>query len=395
MLPSDPERALAARRTPGQAFRDLSRAIQDTLNRAAIRTADRPLIGRALQSVARSWTAIWWIAVTSIAACAAWSVSLIVGLSSPVPAAVAAVLTVALSLNRSLRTGISLVGATAVALVVAFVLYQAWGLHVWTAGVIVAASLVIGRVMRLGAEGSLQIPATALFVYVLGENLTDEVIFNRILATLLGVAVGVLFSLIAHPERPEERITENLSDLGHRLADLLVSMGDTAGERATRREAAEWLTQARKLSLEVRELGSEIDELALGRRFAVGAERAVGRALRDQFALIESTCAHVNDIARGIFDATSRGSVVLPEGFGDLLASTGNALSIHADAMPRGLEDRDPDTGVLRALEVVEEDRSRSVATIKELDDTGALLLGGALVTEVDRMVDRLSGSGR
>jgi len=305
------------------------------------------------------------------------------------------VLTVALSLNRSLRTGVSLVGATAVALIVAFVLYQAWGLHVWTAGVIVAASLVIGRVMRLGAEGSLQIPATALFVYVLGENLTDEVILNRILATLLGVAVGVLFSLIAHPERPEERITENLSDLGHRLANLLVSMGDTAGERATRREAAEWLTQARRLSLEVRELGSEIDELALGRRFAVGAERAVGRALRDQFALIESTCAHVNDIARGIFDATSRGSVVLPEGFGDLLASTGNALSIHADAMPRGLEDRDPDTGVLRALEVVEEDRSRTVATIKELDDTGALLLGGALVTEVDRMVDRLSGSGR
>ena len=50
---------------------------------------------------------------------------------------------------------------------------------------------------------------------------------------------------------------------------------------------------------------------------------------------------------------------------------------------------------MLRALEVVEEDRSRSVATIKELDDTGALLLGGALVTEVDRMVDRLSGSGR
>jgi len=57
------------------------------------------------------------------------------------------------------------------------------------------------------------------------------------------------------------------------------------------------------------------------------------------------------------------------------------------------LDERDPDTGVLRALEVVEEDRSRSVATIKELDDTGALLLGGALVTEVDRMVDRLSGS--
>ena len=393
MLPADPQRALRVRRTPGQGFRDLSRAIQQALDTAARRTEGKGLWGQLLQAIARGWTTLWWIAVTSIAACAAWSASLLLGLKSPVPAAVAALLTVALSLNRSLRTGISLVVATAVALVLAFVVYQAWGLHVWTAGVIVASSLIIGRMMRLGPEGSLQIPATALFVYVLGENLTDGVIVNRILATLLGVAIGLAFSFIAHPERPEERITETLSDLGHRLGDLLVAMGDSAERSATRRQAAEWLTDARRISLEVREVGQEIDDLGLGKRLAVGSERAVGRALRDQFSLLESTSAHVNDIARGIFDATSRGSIVLPEGVGALLVSTGAALSVHADSLPQSLEDGDPATGVLRALEVVEEERSRSVASIKELDDTGALLLGGALVTEVDRMVDRLSTS--
>lgn len=393
VLPPDAQRSMRVRRTPGQVFRDLSRGIQRALDRAARKAEGRGLWGRLLLAVARGWTTMWWIAITSIAACAAWAASLLVGLKSPVAAAVAALLTVALSLNRSLRTGISLVVATAVALILAFVVYQAWGLHVWTAGVIVATSLIIGRVMRLGTEGSLQIPATALFVYVLGEGLTDGVIINRILATLLGVAIGLLFSFIAHPERPEERITDTLADLGRRLGDLLVAMGDSAERAATRRQAAEWLTEARRISLEVREVGQEIDELGLGKKLAVGSERAVGRALRDQYALLESTTAHVNDIARGIFDATSGGSVMLPDGFAGLLASTGAALTVHADSLPQSLEDGDPATGVLRALEVVEEERSRSVASIKELDDTGALLLGGALVTEVDRMVDRLSTS--
>lgn len=392
MLPADPERHSRMRRTPAQSFRDLSRSVQTWLDSAARRTAGHGPWGRAVQALARSWTTVWWIAITSIAACAAWSASLLVGLTSPVAAAVGALLTVALSLNRSLRTGLSLVVATAVALVLAFVVYQAWGLHVWTAGFIVATSLIIGRVMRLGAEGSLQIPATALFVYVLGDGLTDGVIVNRILATLLGVGIGVLFSLIAHPERPEERITETLADLGGRLGDLLMSMGAAASSSATRREAAEWLTQARRLSAEVRAVGQELDDLGLDTRLTVGSERAAGRALREQYTLLESTCAHVNDIARGIFDATSRGAVALPDGFGGLLSSTGAALSAHAEALPQSLEDGDPATGVLRALDAVEEDRSRSVASIKELDDTGALLLGGAIVTEVDRMTRRLAG---
>jgi hypothetical protein len=76
-----------------------------------------------------------------------------------------------------------------------------------------------------------------------------------------------------------------------------------------------------------------------------------------------------------------------------MLTSTGEALSVHADSMERAIVDGDPATGVLAALEVVEEERSRSVAELKEMDDTGALLLGGSLVSEVDQMAKRLAGS--
>lgn len=397
MLATTPPKAMRTSvRTPGTLVRDVSRAIQEALDSAVRRAPEGSVAQRLIRAAARTWPTAWLIGVTALAACTAWVAALLLDISAPVPAAVGAVITVALSLNRSLRTGLSLVGATAAALVVAFALYQWWGLHVWTVGVLVVVSLVIGRLMRLGPEGSLQIPVTALFVYFMGEALTDDVIVTRIIATLLGVAIGLVFSFVAHPERPEERITERLADLGGRLGSLLVVMGEVSGDRLTRRQATEWLTEARSLAVETRRLGEEIEELGLGRRWSVGSERAVGRAILDQFSLLQQTSDHVNSIARGLFDATSRGAVRLPDGVGQMLSSTGEALSVHADSLGRALVDGDPATGVLAALELVEEERTRSVAELKGLDDTGALLLGGSLVNEVDQMAKRLSGtSGR
>ena len=394
MLASTPPKGMRTTvRTPGTLVRDISRSIQKALDSAVRRAPEGSLTQRLLRSAARSWATAWLIGITAIAACTAWVAALLLGIEAPVPAAAGAVITVALSLNRSMRTGLSLVGATAAALVVAFALYQWWGLHVWTVGVLVVISLIIGRMMRLGPEGSLQIPVTALFVYFMGEALTNDVIVTRIVATLLGVAIGLVFSLIAHPERPEERVTERLSEIGGRLGTLLSAMGDVSGDRLTRRQATEWLTEARTLAVETRHLGEEIEELGLGRRFSVGSERAVGRAILEQFSLLQQTCDHVNSIARGLFDATSRGAVRLPEGVGQMLSSTGEALSVHADSLERALVDGDPATGVLAALEVVEEERTRSVAELKEIDDTGALLLGGSLVNEVDQMAKRLAGT--
>jgi uncharacterized membrane protein YgaE (UPF0421/DUF939 family) len=394
MLASTPPKAMRTTvRTPGTLVRDISRSIQKALDSAVRRAPEGSLTQRLLRSAARSWATAWLIGITAIAACTAWVAALLLGIEAPVPAAAGAVITVALSLNRSMRTGLSLVGATAAALLVAFALYQWWGLHVWTVGVLVIVSLIIGRVLRLGPEGSLQIPVTALFVYFLGEALTNDVIVTRIVATLLGVAIGLAFSFVAHPERPEERMTEQLSEIGGRLGALLVAMGHVSGDRLTRRQSTEWLTEARALAVETRHLGGEIEELGLGRRFSVGSERAVGRAILDQYSLLQQTSDHVNSIARGLFDATSRGAVRLPEGVGQMLSSTGEALSVHADSMERALTDSDPATGVLAALEVVEEKRTRSVAELKEMDDTGALLLGGSLVNEVDQMAKRLAGS--
>lgn len=380
---------------PGQVIRDISGAVQRILDAAARRAAVGSFTARVLGVAAAQWTTAWLIAVTALAASVAWLGALLLHLSTPVPAAVGAVLTVALSVNRSLRTGLSLLLATAAALILAFVLYRTWGIHVWTVALLVAASLIIGRVVRLGREGALQIPATALFVYVLGDQLTNQVIVQRMLATMLGVAIGVAFSFVAHPERPDQRVTEDLSDASRKLGALLDEIGRCTSLGVTRREATEWLTRSRELAVEVESIGDALDELHLGGRFAVGSERSRGRALRQQYAVVLHTSQHVHDIAHGIFDATTGGAVVKAEALGAMLSRTGAALEVHARTLPKSLDQVAPSTGLLRALDAVEEERARSVARLKSMDDTSALLLGGAIVSEVDRMVDRLASPGQ
>jgi len=376
---------------PGQLIRDISGAVQRLLDAAARRATPGTAGARIVGLVAAQWTTAWLIAVTAIAASVAWLGSLLLNLSSPVPAAVGAVLTVALSVNRSLRTGLSLLLATAAALLVAFVLYRIWGIHVWTVAVLVAVSLIIGRLVRLGREGALQIPATALFVYVLGDQLTNQVILQRMFATLLGVAIGVVFSFVAHPERPDQRVTEQIADASRRLGQLLDEIGRRTSTGVTRRVAAEWLTRSRELAVEVEAIGDALDDLHLGGRLAMGSERTRGRVLRQQYAVVLHTSQHVHDIAHGIFDATAGGAVVKAEALGAMLSRTGAALEIHAKTLPKSIDQAQPTTGLLRALDAVEEERARSIERLKSMDDTSALLLGGAIVSEVDRMVDRLS----
>ncbi len=219
-------------------------------------------------------------------------------------------------------------------------------------------------------------------------------VIHRIVATLLGVIIGMVFSFIAHPETPDQRLTEQLSELNTRLAAVLTDIGTHAANGCTRRQAAQWLTECRTLAVDVRRLGETLDDLALGSRVSVASSqthRSKGQAIRDQYTVLQQTTGQVNDIARGLFDATARGDVVVPEGISAMLASTGAALSVHASSMAASIEHGgDPPTGVIHALDVVVEGRSRSVQDLKNVEDTGALLLGGAIVTEVDRMLDEL-----
>ena len=105
-------------------------------------------------------------------------------------------------------------------------------------------------------------------------------------------------------------------------------MGEVSDDSLNRRQATQWLTEARTLAVETRHLGEEIDDLGLGKRFSVGSERAVGRAILEQHALLQQTSDHVNTIARASSTPPRAGRCACRTALGQLLSSTGEAFEL-------------------------------------------------------------------
>ena len=137
-----------------------------------------------------------------------------------------ALLVVQASTVGTLRMGLVRVGAVLTGVLVAVALSNAFGLSWWSLGIVVAASLVLARVLRLG-EQSLEAPISAMLILAVSSpNVAGE---TRIFNTLLGTAVGIGFSLLVPVPIPNARASDAVRGLARSQAALLDEVAQTLG----------------------------------------------------------------------------------------------------------------------------------------------------------------------
>ena len=113
--------------------------------------------------------------------------------------ALTALLVVQASAYSTLKMGAVRVGAVLSGVLVATLLSTWVGLTWWSLGAAIAASLLIGKVLRLGDQ-ALETPITAMLI--LGVANHDIAAGIRIINTLIGAGVGVAMNLIYPPAMP-------------------------------------------------------------------------------------------------------------------------------------------------------------------------------------------------
>jgi len=113
--------------------------------------------------------------------------------------ALTALLVVQASTYSTLKMGAVRVGAVLSGVLVATLLSTWVGLTWWSLGAAIAASLLLGKVLRLGDQ-ALETPITAMLI--LGVTNHDIAAGIRIINTLIGAGVGVALNLIYPPAMP-------------------------------------------------------------------------------------------------------------------------------------------------------------------------------------------------
>lgn len=324
----------------------------------------------------------------------------VVDLTAPLTA----LLVVQASTVGTLQMGLVRVGAVLTGVLVAVGLASVIGLSWWSLAVVIAASLVLAKVLRLG-EQSLEAPISAMLILgVSSPQLAAEV---RLVNTLIGTVVGIGFSLLVPVAIPNARARDAVRGVARSQAGLLDEVALTIASRTPHPdEVTAWLTWADHIDADAETAAASVEAIVKSRKLnpLALASATVHPGLNDALSRLESSLASVRAVLSVVAmqasaqEATdSPAAAELRRAFGVLLADLASGLRSFADVIDAefgsGNVER-VEEATDRTVEIVRE--ARAVVTELMLIDvdprvqTDLWMLQGSVLAAVEHILGQL-----
>lgn len=272
----------------------------------------------------RNW--VRQITVAAIASATAWVIGDALVFEGGVVAAIMCALSIRISLYKSIREGLGLIVGTSIGAGVALATVYYFSFGVVAIGLTVLLCLVVVRGLRLGEVAAVNVPVTALIV--IGPGISGSTAEHRLASTLIGAAVGILFSYFSHPNTPAGRTVNQISRLGSRGAQLISEMAEGVAAGLTQKQAGNWLAKARLLVEEIPNLRSQAIEAKRYARWSPLAEVDEAESLYIQGVAIEHMVVQIRSMARTLFDSTldSNRKEIIDKQIAAALSATADAI---------------------------------------------------------------------
>ena len=253
-----------------------------------------------LFSYRRSW--VRQITVAAIASATAWVVGDNLVFNGGLVAAIVCALSIRISLYKSVREGLGQIVGTAIGAGVALLTVHYFSFGVIAIGLTVFLCSIVARGLRLGEVASVNVPVTALIV--IGPGISGSTAEHRLVSTLIGAAVAIVFSYFSHASTPAGRTVNQISRLGKRSAELISEMAEGVAAGFNQKQSGAWLSKARLLVEEIPVLRSQAIEAKRYARWSPLAEVDEAESLYIQGIAIEHMLVQIRSMARTLFDST-------------------------------------------------------------------------------------------
>lgn len=318
---------------------------------------------------------------------------------APLTAPLTALLVVQVTLYSTLTTGIRRVNSVVVGVLIAIGFSALVGLTWWSLGLIILASLVVGRLVRVDEF----VPEVAISaMLVLGVTQVGGAAWDRVLETLIGAVVGLLFNVVFVPPVWVGPAGDSIEDLARRMRRLLLHIGEELSGPTPVERAAARLHEARRLDNNIAEVDGALrqaeDSLRLNPRVKEALLHRV--VLRTGLDTLEICAVVLRVLARTMTDLAKKrgGQDVFPPEVGvaleELLGHVADALVSFSVLVT---------TQVSRSADAAESRLANELAAAAAAREKAAELLlqgvqrhprdwqlHGALLTEIDRILDEL-----
>ncbi|MEU6372459.1 aromatic acid exporter family protein [Streptomyces sp. NPDC046909] len=349
------------------------------------------------------------VVVQTLRSAAAATIAYVIALrlspeAAPLTAPLTALLVVQVTLYATLTNGIRRVNSVVAGVLVAIAFSLLVGLTWWSLALLILASLGVGHLVRVDEY----VPEVAISaMLVLGVTAVGDYAWARVVETLIGAVVGLAFNLLFAPPVWVDEAGESIEGLARRVRQLMLLMGEEAAGRTPVERATERLHEARRLDHDIVEVDAALkqaeDSLRLNPRVREGLLHRV--VLRTGLDTLEICTVVLRVLARTLTDLAKERD---PE---PLFAPQSGAaverlLSEIADAVVSFavLVTTDVTVSAESAEERLASQLRQATATRDKLAqllleevqrDAGQWQLYGAVVTEVNRILDELDTEHR
>ncbi|NDH13319.1 MAG: hypothetical protein EBY13_05460, partial [Actinobacteria bacterium] len=247
------------------------------------------------------------IAIAGLAGAVAWQLGDLIIYKGGLVAAIVCVLSIRISLHKSLREGFGQIVGTAIGSAVAIFAVSIFSFGFIAVGITVILCSVVARALHLGEVASVNVPVTALIV--IGPGISGSTATHRLSSTLLGAAIAIFFSYFSHPNTPVGRATDQITSVSKKAAELLATMSEGVAAGFTQKEAGNWLAKARLLIEEVPSIRAQSAEARGHARWFPTAEKDEAEEIYIRGIALEHTVVQVRTIARTLFDSAVSGGI--------------------------------------------------------------------------------------
>ena len=348
--------------------------------------------------------AFWAVRLTVTAVAAYVVASAIFPHTQPLLAPLTALLVVQVTpvslLSSGLDRVVSVVAGVSLAVVFSTVVPLTW----WSLGVLIAASLLIGQVLRLQSN-LIEVAISAMLVLGVGSLGAESAAWERFTVTIVGAAVGIVANLVFPSKVATADASRAIDDLANAMSRLLLHAADEleglgAGGADLAAHARGWLDEARAINYDMPNVGAALLRAEQGRRLNVRAVGTpdVGPGLRQGLEALEHTSVALRSMFRTVLDAATDPAWPEDEVGEEVVRELGQVfreMSAGVDAFGELVRvEADPERRVVSSeverLQVGLEGLHEARARIQHLQllDTGPVLsaLHATLVTVITRL---------
>jgi hypothetical protein len=257
----------------------------------------------AVERVRRRWRSALIRTVRLTGAAALGYAVAAAALSDPRPltAALTALLIVQVTLLGTIADSIRRILAVVLGVTLAIALSEFVPFSVWSLSAVIAVSILLGLLMRLGPH-LLEVPISAMLV--LGVGGAHAAATSRISETLVGTAAGLVLTLVLPPAVQNRTAGAAVEGFAIEMAELLERVAGDLNRPLSVEQAQRWLAEARRVTHHIPAVERALQDAEQSRRMnarAVGLTET-GEGLQTGLDSLEHSAVALRGLYRALAD---------------------------------------------------------------------------------------------